>query len=343
MSAHVIRVQERIMHANPWFLLSCIFIFGFDFIEMRTLLAIAFGIYLATGTKVTRWETTVVLDVFRRDISASLDKVFSDVKKEASWMTKTQVETVITDIERNSRVPNWFHSTLTDYARMRGLDAIEPGLVNWIIDQSEPDPSFPVTDESEIARRAEIWMTVCVRPLAVLRQPVCIQERSGHWRLIQAQKIRLIDLTIMKNNEDMDAIIEREIRQNFLTNSKGLSERLHVNELRVKRIKLKILRIFVQPEWLLDELLMFPGSLAHDNPELQRVVTEKAEITKIPLRGENLEDILKVWVSLCAIPIRAGRIHPLPYIRQFPVSNGEIRELIVLRPELIQQYLAQSV
>ena len=230
---------------------------------------------------------------------------------------------------------------------------MEQGLYDWIVNLAKSDSSYRIPSLEELKLRVDLWMTYCVRPLARHHTEVCGPDGDSHWKLTEDQFVQLIKMIMMFENDirfdqsRMNELITAEIRQDIrATAQQHIARRFHVEVPTVRKLRLEILAPFFQPEWLLDELIGFSGELSATNSELWQILDRKARETMEPLYGKTIKKALEIWIALCVVPIRTARalrpgIAPeLPYIRYYPVVDGRKLDLVVIRPELIQKYLA---
>jgi len=323
-------------------------------LKMISRVLAAFGfLRLAECLLATPWEAIIVMNVLRRDVKGSNQNLLSLIHREADWITEAQVESIRGSLESLARVPSWFHEALIDYGRLRGLNTVEPGLYDWIVNLAKSDSSYTIPSLKELKLRVDLWMTFCVRPLASHPGEVCGPDGDSHWKLTEDQIVQLIEMIMMFefdirfDQSRMNELITAEIRQDIRgTAQQHIARRFHVEVTTVQKLRTEILAPFVQPEWLLDELIGFPGELSATNSELRQILDRKARETMEPLNGKRIKKALEIWIELCANPIRTARalrtgIAPeLPYIRYYPVVDGRELDLVVIRPELIQKYLA---
>jgi hypothetical protein len=241
------------------------------------------------------------------------------------------IKEVLEQVQSQSRVPAGIHDIM-----LKNVGESMNVIVQRV---SEAITTVPGEGVDKMVHR---WMRLCILPHLLSEGPSCSPDALNmFWVLHPSRVSEVVDGMIRDLNEKNPQVgleIARMLRRNIRADIRSIAQTAHVNPEYVSHLRRTMMEIFSQPAWFLDVVFSFKGDMSPLNRELLEAVESEASEKGSKVNG-NLIATLQAWIRAVVIPIRAGNVKPLPYVRMYPLVNGQEQELVVVRPEIIQQYL----
>ncbi len=253
-----------------------------------------------------------------------------------------------------SVVPEWFHTNLvvlSSYA----------DNIDFVVDLMLMNSLGSLSDypRSEIQLRIERWFRHCVFPSMNWPDVCAPRIADDAWQLSEQALIRLIHEMILlevdsvKRNPPTTSSttsepnyyipIQNQILRAFENNNQltalEVSRMYNMELARAEQLRAKVFRPFTQPAWFLQFLVRFEGEKKFQNKTLLDAIREKSVYQTVRARGD-MREAVRAWLQLCVIPLEKNpSMDPLPYTYETIDVDGNLVQMVSIRPDLLQEYL----
>ncbi len=164
----------------------------------------------------------------------------------------SHVATVTKEIRTMTRVPVWIHNKLVEYVNKGGQRLDDPALV-WMVSSAVGETHAPMI--------VKYWLIFCVNPSR--RWPNICKQNKDWWELTPQQHHNMIlgliyELSNTKPetvaNQEIEAVITAAFKKNPSVSAELASRVYNVDLVIVRGIRDRLMCIFKQPVWFLEEL-----------------------------------------------------------------------------------------